>query len=53
MPKSGTGEALLSAGRVLEIEDLENAADAFSECNNKSNELFHGFLNSYVPNYSP
>jgi len=47
------GDAHLSAGRVLEIEDLENAADAFRECSGKPNELLHGFLNSYVPNYSP
>jgi hypothetical protein len=47
------GDAHLSAGRVLEIEDLENAADAFRECSSKPNELLHGFLNSYVPNDSP
>jgi hypothetical protein len=47
------GDAHFSAGRVFEIEDLVNAADAFSECSSKPNELLDGFLNSYVPNYSP
>jgi hypothetical protein len=47
------GAANFCAGRVLEIDDLENTADAFSECSSKPKELLHGFLNSYVPNYSP
>jgi len=44
------GDARLSSGRVLEIVDLENAADAFSECSSKVNELLYGFLKAYVPN---
>lgn len=43
------GEARLSSGNVLEIADLEDAADAFSECSNKVNGLLHGFLKRYVP----
>ena len=43
------GEARLSSGRVLEIADLEDAADAFSECSSKLNGLLHGFLKTYVP----
>ena len=44
------GDARLSSVRVLEIVDLENAADAFSECSSKVNELLHGFLKTYAPN---
>jgi hypothetical protein len=44
------GVACLSSGRVRKIVDLENAADAFSECSSKVNELLHVFLNAYVPN---
>lgn len=43
------GEARLSSGGVLEILDLEDAADAFSECSSKVNGLLHGFLKTYVP----
>ncbi len=43
------GEARLNSGKVSEISDLEEAADAFSECGSKVNGLFHGFLSSYVP----
>lgn len=44
-----SGEARLSSGNVLEIADLEDAADAFSECSSKVNGLLHGFLKTYVP----
>jgi hypothetical protein len=44
------GDARLSSGRILETVDLEDAADAFSECSCKVNELLHGFLETYVPN---
>ncbi|MBU6958015.1 hypothetical protein KRR23_09725 [Pseudomonas sp. CVAP len=43
------GEARLSSKKVLEIEDLEEAADAFSECSIRVNSLLHGFLKTYVP----
>lgn len=38
-----------SPGRVLEIEDLENAGDTFSECSSEPNELLHGFLKGNIP----
>jgi hypothetical protein len=44
------GDARLNSRRVLEIVDLESAADAFSECSSKVNELLNGFLKAYVPN---
>ena len=37
-------EARLSGGAVIEIPDLENAADNFVECSSKLNEWFYGFL---------
>jgi hypothetical protein len=43
------GDARLSSGKVLEIADLEDAADAFSECSSKVNGLLHGFFKTYVP----
>ena len=38
------GEARLNGGAVIEIPDLENAADNFVECSSKLNEWFYGFL---------
>lgn len=43
------GEARLSGMKVLEISDLEDAADAFSECSINLNDLFYGFLSTYKP----
>jgi hypothetical protein len=43
------GEARLSGTKVIEISDLEDAADAFSECSIELNELFYGFLSTYQP----
>ena len=43
------GESRLSASKVLEIPDLEAAADDFSQCNIELNEQFYGFLSSYRP----
>jgi hypothetical protein len=40
------GEARLSSAKVLEISDLEDAADAFSECSIQLNKLFYGFLSN-------
>nr|WP_275659084.1 HEPN domain-containing protein [Shewanella sp. Isolate8] len=34
----------LSSNGIIELIDLENAADDFSECANKLNSLFYGFL---------
>jgi hypothetical protein len=44
-----SGEARLSGNTVIEISDLEDAADSFAECGGMLNRLFHGFLASYVP----
>jgi hypothetical protein len=43
------GRARLSGSKVLEIEDLNNAADAFSGCSIELNSIFYGFLSSYQP----
>jgi hypothetical protein len=44
-----SGDARLSSSTVLEVVDLERAADDFSECSIEVNRLLHGFLASYVP----
>lgn len=44
------GEARLYSRGVLEIPELEAAADAFSECSIEANRLLHGFLSTYEPN---
>lgn len=43
------GEAGLSSGAIIEIEDLENAADEFSQCSIELGEVFYGFLSTYQP----
>jgi hypothetical protein len=43
------GEARLSSQNVIEIPALEDAADAFATCSGKLNEIFYGFLSTYVP----
>ena len=43
------GEARLSSSGVMEIPDIEAAADAFSDCSIEVNRLLHGFLTTYVP----
>ena len=45
-----SGEARLSSSGVIEISDLENAADAFEECSCELNAIFYGFLETYIPN---
>lgn len=42
-------EARLSTAKVLEIPDLQDAADAFSTCSIELNRLLHGFLSTYTP----
>ncbi len=44
-----SGDARLSSSGVLEIDDLENAADVFTACAIELNRLFYGFLSTYVP----
>jgi hypothetical protein len=43
------GEARLSSPQVLEISDLEVAADAFTTCGIELNRLYYGFLSTYTP----
>lgn len=45
-----SGEAKLSSSGVIEISDLESAADAFVECSCELNAIFYGFLQTYIPN---
>ncbi|MDT7526960.1 hypothetical protein NOG12_12850 [Pseudidiomarina sp. GXY010] len=44
-----SGAQRLSGTGIIEISDLEQAADAFTVCAGKLNSLFYGFLQSYVP----
>lgn len=44
-----SGAQRLSGNGIIEISDLEKAADAFTVCGGKLNSLFYGFLQSYVP----
>ncbi len=44
---SPKGDQRLSGSSVIEIVDLENAADDFVECSCKLNDLFYGFLSTY------
>ena len=41
-----TGDVRLSANKVLELSDLEDAADSFSACSIELNRLFYGFLST-------
>lgn len=43
------GEARLSGSGVIEISDLEDAADSFLECSSQLNAFFYGFLSTYRP----
>jgi len=46
------GESRLSSTAVLEIPDLEHAADVFALCRGSLNRLSYGFLASYKPSES-
>jgi hypothetical protein len=43
------GEQRLSASEVVELGDLESAADDFSECGMRLNLIYYSFLKSYAP----
>lgn len=43
------GEARLSGSSIIELPDLERAADTFSTCSIELNRLLHGFLATYSP----
>ena len=47
-----SGEARLSSQNVIEIPELEDAADAFATCSGRLNEIFYSFLSTYVPQSS-
>ena len=42
-------EARLHSRKVIEIADLEDAADQFEDCSIKLNRLLHGFLATFSP----
>ena len=42
------GDARLSSQHVLEIPELEDAADSFSSCSIELNRLFYCFLSTYT-----
>lgn len=44
-----SGEARLSSRNIIELSELETAADAFSACSIELNRLLHGFLAIYSP----
>jgi hypothetical protein len=44
-----SGDSRLSAGGIIEIPDLEKAAEDFSQCSIELNEQFYGFLANYQP----
>lgn len=46
---SPVGQQRLSGSAIIEIVDLENAADDFTECAGKLNAMFYGFLSTYEP----
>ena len=43
------GEARLSSSNVIEIHDLEEAADQFSARSIELNSFLHGFLANFIP----
>lgn len=43
-----SGEQRLSGDGIIEIADLEDAADAFAVCGGTLNAIFYGFLQQYV-----
>lgn len=45
---SPQGDQRLSGDKIIEIVDLENAADDFVECSKKLNTLFYNFLSTYT-----
>ncbi len=46
---SMNGEQRLSGESIIEVVDLEQAADSFVICERKLNSIFYGFLQNYVP----
>ena len=46
---SPEGEQRLSGTAIIEVVDLENSADEFTECAGKLNTIFYDYLSTYVP----
>jgi hypothetical protein len=46
---SPSGQQRLSGDKIIEIEDLERAADAFTVCGGRLNAIYYGFLQAYTP----
>lgn len=44
-----SGEQRLSGHQIIEISDLEHAADEFIACGSKLNNLYYQFLVNYIP----
>lgn len=44
-----SGAQRLSAEGIIEVDDLERAADSFANCGNRLNGMYYGFLQEYVP----
>lgn len=44
-----SGAQRFSSSGIIEIADLEKAADAFTVCGGKLNSIIYGFLQTYVP----
>lgn len=44
-----SGAQRLSSGKIIEVQEIETAADRFAACGSKLNSHFHGFLKEYVP----
>ncbi len=47
------GEPRLSGPTVIEIADLDDAADEFVDCSGQLNAAFYGFLSTYTPRLHP
>jgi hypothetical protein len=44
-----SGAQRLSAEGIIEVCDLERAADSFADCGSRLNAVYYGFLQEYVP----
>ena len=46
---SPSGQQRLSSGNIIELADIECAADSFAACGSRLNDIYYGFLKSYQP----
>ena len=47
------GDSRLSSMGIIEIPELEEAADAFTECASRLNSIYYGFLMTYAVTQNP